>query len=322
MLSGVHGRDLKKTNYVLSEDPEFNVVRLTKDGKRPYIQIVDKTTGRVYSVTPEKYHELFTGCYDELVRVLNALIRQNSAFSKAEFVAALTQKAEEEIAKFRGSLHVLNFIGYSNNFPIEANVGDMTILNSDDCLYICVSVDELTGTRWKKVLCDGDLYAYYTKEEFDEKYVSGMELISSYVNNTLDISLERSEEIFLKKTEADERLSAAYEYRSAIIVANDFVAEQQEKVNNWYDNYQRELSALQYVPDQYEEFLEEQRGIIADSLAALSAKVDNEIADFRSKVSGIQAYLDDYQAQLNRLSGEYNRAVNGRQKVLDEGRSV
>lgn len=253
--------------------------------------------------------------------LLNALIKKNADFSKEEFILAMMKEINDAVAEFKGSLHLLNFRGSADVLNmVDAQLGDLQILDSDGGLYLCIQSDE-EDIKWRRVLCEGELDdRFYTKDEFDQKYVENTQIVSSLVDERLDFTLSQSEDIFVSKAEADERLSSAFEYRNAIISANNFVAEQQQKVDDWKANYDEALFSIQNLPTEVSSFLDRQQNIINDSLTNLYDRIGDAISQMSGSVNSSQTLLNLIQEEVAILSTAYLKAKAGQQKVLGEKR--
>ncbi len=277
--------------------------------------------GQTTDIQPEKYQDLFSHCIGELELLLNALIKKNADFSKEEFILAMMKKINDTVAEFKGSLHLLNFRGSADVLNmVDAQLGDLQILDSDGGLYLCVQSDE-EDIKWRRVLCEGELDdRFYTKDEFDQKYVENTQIVSSLIDERLDFTLSQSEDIFISKAEADERLSSAFEYRNAIISANNFVAEQQQKVDDWKADYDEALFSIQNLPTEVSSFLDRQQNIINDSLTNLYDRISDVISQMSGSINSSQTLLNLIQEEVAILSTAYLKAKAGQQKVLGEKR--
>ena len=66
----------------MSEDLDFDVIKLKSTDGSPFVKIIDHKTGEVIDVTRQKYREMFSKSFDDLEKILDALIKKNASFVK------------------------------------------------------------------------------------------------------------------------------------------------------------------------------------------------------------------------------------------------
>ena len=310
-------RDQGKIRYIISDDPDFDVVKLKSVHGSPYIKIYDTMTGKCVDLKRQEYMELFSGSKEELTQILEGIIYKNSQFSKAEIVEMLHATVKSALLLFYRDLKLVKFRGYINGELPQGDVavGDVYILNNS--VYVCEKADK-TGAKWRHLCTDEDLLLFYTKEEFDEKYFQHIELISALVSGDLYEYSEDFKNRFIKKEDAAELMALNQEYAERLNDLHTWRDEQQIRVDE-YIAAVNELSA--YVQDvslnqnlTLSTWMIEQSGIIEAKLNELFEMQ----RDLEQKVDSTEEIVHRVSTEVAILSGALNAIRNGEQSVLGE----
>lgn len=146
-------------------------------------------------------------------------------------------------------------------------------------LYLCEGFGKADGAEWRRICTEDDLSAYYTKAEFDEKYVQHVGLVSELVSGRLYEFSEGFKARFVTKAEAQEWLDESSKAISGYIESAREFAEWRESEQARADAYAQEVAALSA---RVEEMAESQA-------SALSSWASGQEALISGRLQGLDA---------------------------------
>ena len=268
----------------------------------------------------QEYKKLYSGTEEELKAILDAIINRNAKFSKMEIVEMLKVVVDESLRKFMESLKLVNFKGREPLLPTYASIGD--VYEIGDAFFVCEGYVDKNTSKWRRLCTENDLSAYYSKEEFDEKYTQHIGLISSFVDESLYEYSEDFKNRFITKDEAeswkDESLRKIAEYSQSI-----------SSLFAWRDAEQSRVDSFIQSIDELSAFVKEMKTSQAE---ALSSWIIEQTALISTKLSELDSFRDELQRKLDEsedkihfvstevaiLSGAFEQIKRGKQQVLGE----
>jgi len=263
---------------------------------------------------------LYSKNEEELKNILEAIISRNSQFSKMEIVEMLRATVKEALKLFMNDLKLINFKGYNEFLPGSAKIGDVYCVNNK--FYICESIDKEEGAQWRRLCTEDDLSAYYTKLEFDEKYVQHIGLISELVSGNLYEYSEDFKNRFITKADAQEWRDESFRRIS------DYV-ESINELLEWRASEQRRVDEYTQTIDELSAFVEEMKLSQAEILSSWISEQSNLIssklqeldlmyADLEQRLNDSEQKLQLVSTEVAILSGAFDQIRKGKQEVLGE----
>ena len=268
----------------------------------------------------QEYKKLYSENEEELKNILEAIISRNSQFSKMEIVEMLRATVKEALKLFMNDLKLINFKGYNEFLPGSAKIGDVYCV--DNKFYICESIDKENGAQWRRLCTEADLSAYYTKLEFDEKYVQHIGLISELVSGNLYEYSEDFKNRFITKADAQEWRDESFRRIS------DYV-ESINELLEWRASEQRRVDEYTQTIDELSAFVEEmklsQAEILSSWISEQSCLISSKLQELDLMYADLEQRLNDSEQKLQLvstevaiLSGAFDQIRKGKQEVLGE----
>ena len=315
-------------NYILSEDPRYDVVKLRPIQPGDEYLLLNKNTGTLTKIGPQEMQTLFVHCIDDVKDILDGVIRKNIALDYSEYVDYLIKSKLQELGIWLegmiASRMLVRYRGSCEILPNEANPGDCYCMG--DKYYL-----RLPDMTWEQLVTQENLEKilenYFTKEELTAKIqevqaeIAGL---SSYIDSRaseLSASLER----YITKEEALAKLS---EYETQIGIYRETYETQMDRLQS---SWNEEMAALSAWRDEQQttvdasiqrvEELQAQHSKQVEQISSFMAEKQLEISECNDQISGILVEFSDLQTLTSGLVqnlSNYEQLFSQMQQKIDE----
>jgi len=161
-------------------------------------------------------------------------------------------------------------------------------------LYVCTE-----GNVWKRLVTEDELAGYWRTDEFNVWLEERESLLSSFVDDKLDICLSACQSGFVTRDQLNERLMSQEEYLNEV-----------QQLNSWRDEKQaafdEAVSQLDEVKNAYEAAL----GEISEAIAERDAQ---ELEVY----GGVKQAVDELSAAYASLLSIVNGVISSVQETLE-----
>lgn len=315
-----------RNNYVLSENPQFDAVKLRPVIPGDEYYLYDKRTGTFTKVGPIEAKELFAHDIKDLQRIIDEIIKRNIFTDLSNFIdGTIRVRSTEILNDLLEKKRLFKYMGeIYGDFPADAKAGEVYSQNGTYWL-------KTNDHKWKQIFTYENaqelLLNYYTKEELDERLSSllnQMEELRAYVLTAYSgieetLSNYVTKDAFIKKISEYEQqindLRQLYEGNKTKIETewNTKVRE----ITDWRNREQDRIKTIDEKCKNLEKAYSRQR----DAFYAFLQENQTKILAQNETIRKLSAFIDDYSSQLNEYKNAYNELLsyaNSLKLKLDE----